>query len=269
MPSARFELDTQVTPDGPNRFTAQMDPGWWIVRGPNGGYIGAILVRALEATLGEPARQLRSITIHYLRPPAVGPVEIETCVERSGRSMSTLTARMSQGGKLQALAIAAFSTRREAAELHHAVMPEVAPPEKLLPRPDALIPIHEQFEHRVGIGPRFELGERGREAITGGWMRLSEPRTLDAAQVVAYSDAWPPAVFSTDDLERPTGGVPTVDLTVHLRAELSELEIAADEPVLVLFRTREVTAGFLEEDGELWSRSGVLLAQCRQLGVLL
>jgi hypothetical protein len=36
-----------------------------------------------------------------------------------------------------------------------------------------------------------------------------------------------------------------------------------------VFRTREVAGGFLEEDGELWSRGGVLLAHSRQLGVVL
>ena len=39
--------------------------------------------------------------------------------------------------------------------------------------------------------------------------------------------------------------------------------------VLGQFRTRTVAEGFLEEDGELWTANGVLLAQSRQLAVML
>ena len=38
---------------------------------------------------------------------------------------------------------------------------------------------------------------------------------------------------------------------------------------LVRFRTREVGAGYLEESGEVWSTDGRLLADSRQLAVLL
>ena len=270
MEIPRFDRDTAVTPLGEGRFEARMDPGWWIVRGPNGGYIGAVLVRALEAAIGDPERQLRSITIHYLRPPAEGPVAIETTVERAGRSLSTLSARMWQDGKLQAIALAAFSSRREAGELRHAVMPEVLPPERLDPRDSlSVIPIHDRYEQRVALGPVVAKGEQTREASTGGWIRLTEPRPLDAALLVAYADGWPPAVFATHELERPGGGVPTVDLTVHVRADLAQLRLAPDDFAFVHFRTRQVSEGFLEEDGEIWSRDGVLLAQARQLGVLM
>jgi hypothetical protein len=76
-------------------------------------------------------------------------------------------------------------------------------------------------------------------------------------------------VFSTlaDDDALP-GGIPTIDLTVHFR---SPLPLAAAEPgahVLAVFRTRLVNEGLLEEDGELWSRDGQLLAHSRQLALL-
>jgi len=37
----RFERDTAVTPVAEGRYEARIDPGWWIVAGPNGGYIAA------------------------------------------------------------------------------------------------------------------------------------------------------------------------------------------------------------------------------------
>ena len=42
-----------------------------------------------------------------------------------------------------------------------------------------------------------------------------------------------------------------------------------DALLLGRFRTRQVRDGFFEEDGELWAPDGTLVAQSRQLGLLL
>ena len=77
---------------------------------------------------------------------------------------------------------------------------------------------------------------------------------------MALCDAWFPAVFSA--VEEPLA-VPTLDLTVHLRAPLPR----PSDWVLGSFWTRRARDGFLEEDGELFSRDGELLAQSRQLAL--
>jgi len=38
---------------------------------------------------------------------------------------------------------------------------------------------------------------------------------------------------------------------------------------LGVFRSRTLAGGFAEEDGEIWTRGGVLLAQSRQLAMLI
>ena len=267
--SSRFERDTAVVPmaDAAHRFGATLDPSWTIVRGPNGGYLAAILVRAMEAAVDEPTRPLRSLTVHYLRPPASGDAAIDVTIERSGRTLSTVTARMSQGDRLQLLATAAFAEAREGPSLHHATMPEVPPPEACPAREGpSPIPFHQHFEQRVAIGPTSFEAPRTREACTGGWIRLRDGHGLDPALAVLYADAWPPAVFASGELPGAQRGVPTVDLTVHLRAPLPA-GVGPDDFVLVVFRTREVADGYLEEDGEIWSRDGRLLAHARQLGL--
>ena len=45
-------------------------------------------------TVDDPQRAPRSLTIHYARAPEPGPVLIRTAIERAGRSLSTLSARM-------------------------------------------------------------------------------------------------------------------------------------------------------------------------------
>jgi acyl-CoA thioesterase len=265
----RFDRDTEPRPLGGGAYRVRIDRGWWVVRGPNGGYIAALLVRALEHAVADRARPLRSLTVHYLRPPAEGEALVETVIERTGRTVTNTSARLVQGGKLQALALAAFAQASASAEMHHALPPEVAPVEACPERPPSAIPIHERFEQRFAIGPPPLVGPRTRDARTGGWLRLAEPRPLDAALLVAYTDSWPPALFTTHELPPTPGGVPTVDLTVHVRTPLPAPGLRPEDHVLVAFRTREVGQGLLEEDGEIWSRDGRLLAHSRQLAVLL
>jgi len=142
---SRFDRDTEARPLGNGIFAVRIDPGWWVVRGPNGGSIAALLVRAPEQAVGDPARALR-FTVHYLRPLAAGTAGIAVRVERAGRSVTTASARLEQGGQLQALALAAFAVPRASPELHHTLPPEVAPPEACPPRGGSPIPIHERYE---------------------------------------------------------------------------------------------------------------------------
>ena len=103
----KFAEDTAVagaSHAGPQRlFTAEVSPDWRAGRGPHGGYLAAMLLRALIASVSDPARAPRSMTIHFARAPDPGPVTIATVLEREGRSLSTLSARMAHEGKLIAL----------------------------------------------------------------------------------------------------------------------------------------------------------------------
>ena len=101
-----------------------------------------------------------------------------------------------------------------------------------------------------------------------GIRRLPAPRELDAPLAAAFCDAFPPAVYSMLGDGSLTGGIPTIDLTVHFRSPLPRPGAAPGDPVLAVFRTRHVREGFVEEDGELWSRDGELLVHSRQLALL-
>jgi acyl-CoA thioesterase len=258
----RFADDTAVVPRGEGRYAARLDRGWWIQRGPNGGYLAAIVLRAIRDEVADPARAARSLTVHYLRPPVEGPVELDVIVERQGRTLSTASARMTQDGDTVALALAALAADRDdRVDFDDAVMPGVAPPDRCppVPAPTALsIPMRDRFESRLAIGGAL-FGESA-VARTGGWMRLADGEPLDEVAVAALTDAWPPAIFTRSATPM---AVPTVDLTVHLRNPVTDPAGWS----LVVFQTRVATGGYLEEDGEVWSEDGRLLAQSRQLAV--
>lgn len=100
----------------------------------------------------------------------------------------------------------------------------------------------------------------------GGWIGLREPQPVDHVVVAALTDAWMPPVITR--LDHPMA-VPTIDLTIHFRSELPHPGMADHDQCLVVFRSQMSADGFVEEDGEVWSPDGVLLAHSRQLAVTL
>lgn len=256
MSTSRFDIDTAVEA---GRGIVSED--WFVVRGPNGGYLAAMLVKALDEVV--PAgRGPRSLTIHYTSAPTAGPVTITSRVERKGRSFTFLSARMEQDGKLMALALAAYSGEREGVTWREEEMPDVPPASEIEPFPAGppLPPFAGHWEMRSVVPSLpFQGGDR---AESGGWIRLREPRPLDYPLVAALTDAWFPAAFAR--LRAPEA-LPTIDLTIHFRSEPS---VPAGESVLALFRSRHAGRGFVEEDGAIWAPDGTLIAQSRQLALL-
>jgi acyl-CoA thioesterase len=261
--NSKFERDTSVRELSPGVFEGNVNRDWWIVFGPNGGFIAAMIVRAMDAAVGDAERQARSLTIHYASAPKEGPVQIALTVERAGRSLSTVSARMEQDGRLIALAIGAFSKPRIAAiEFDDSTPPQVPPPEDVpvSETPPNVPPFAHQWETRYAVGLQPFSGAQ-ESTLTGGWIRPLDPSPIDAALVAQITDAWLPAVFIR--LTQPDA-VPTIDLTIHFRAQLP----LPTDYLLVTFETRLSAEGFVEEDGWIWSRDRCLIAHSRQLALL-
>ena len=260
-----FDRAIAVTPLGDGAYVAQSSPEWNAPFGANGGYMAAIVLRALEAEVADATRPARSITLHYLRPPQPGALRIDVTVERAGRNLSTLSARVVQDDRCCILALAACAGDFPAADRFTAPMPAAPAPESIEPwvvRPEQP-PIAHRIEFRGVIGPMPFSGAD--EALTGGWMRMERPQPLDAAALALYCDAWLPAAFT-----RQQGQVaaPTIDLTIHFRDPAAALAVAPGARVLGVFHSDHAAGGYVEEDGELWSPDGVLLAHSRQLALL-
>ena len=266
-----FETDIALDAAGDGEWAGEIQPGWDTPRGPLGGYVMAILLRGFELTVDDPDRSARSISVHFLRSPSAGPVTVRAVEERRGRSLSTVSGRLEQGGELIALGLGAHSVAWESPLLDGPPMPEVEPPDPAQrPEPervdldDTSRPDRPPFTQRLSMQPRF--GEppfsNADEGLVGGWLGLRERRPLDAPAVAMLADAWPPAPWPRLLELAPA---PTIDLTVHFRAPLP----LPDSLLLGRFTSRLVRDGFFDEDGELWTPDGALVAQSRQLGLLL
>jgi acyl-CoA thioesterase len=260
-----FDADTALSPNGDGSFAGEIASGWETPRGPLGGYVMAIVLRGLEAAIDDAERTPRAVTAHFLRVPEAGPVTVSAHVERAGRSLSTVSGRLEQDGKLIALALGAYSRPWEGPLLDDSPMPAVepagpreAPSASLRKGPAPSFTERLTMQHRFGAAP-FSGADHGE---TGGWLGIREERPLDALAIAVLADAWFPAPWPRLAALAPA---PTIDLTLHFRVGLP----LPDGLLLGRFRNRLVRDGFFEEDGELWSEDGTLVAQSRQLGLLL
>ncbi len=256
-----FDEDTQVRLEGPGRFAARLSDRWSIGPVPNGGYVMALALSAVEQSVTQP--HALTATGHFLRPPVPGDVQVEVDVVKVGRRFTTSEARV-RSGERECLRMLVTSGKLESPPQVLRVdaapppmgpdeMPEVSAPREALPE------IARRFEQRPDpstVG--WLLGERGGEARVRGWMRFADGRLPDARALVLFADAMAPPVFHWV----APSWVPTLELTVHVRAVPRSAWLWCD------FRTRVAQNGLLEEDGEIWDETKTLVAMSRQLAAL-
>ena len=256
-----FDEDTRVEQVSPGRFAGTISKRWDIGTVPNGGYVLAVGLAAVKRTLVAP--DPISVTAHFLRPAVHGDVEVFVDVAKTGRSYSTAAARLVQGSNECVRLIATYGDlSRSTGPTHVSGEPPEVPP---LSSPRYQRPEHAQPE----IGNRFEFhlaaesvswmhGQKSGDAEIRGWVRFADGRPSDVSALPLFADAFPPPVFNVIDV----GWMPTIELTVHVRAR------PTSDWLRCKFRTRFMFGGHFEEDGEIWDQAGTLVALSRQIATV-
>ena len=106
----------------------------------------------------------------------------------------------------------------------------------------------------------YMRGARNGDLCPRGWFALADDEHMTSFTMLQVCDSFPPAIVSTS---RTMGWSPTVELTVHVRARRTPRMLRAQ------FAYRFASRGNVEEDGEIWDSSGRLVAQSRQLALVL
>ncbi|MCX7619301.1 MAG: thioesterase family protein [Acidimicrobiales bacterium] len=263
-----FRDDTTVRRVGDTSFEAAIEPGWDIAGNANGGYLLAIIARAITEATGKPHPV--TMTAHYLAPGKVGPVVIEVESVRIGNRHATATAKMLVGDQPIIVALGTTTTLDVAPEplLVDASPPALPSPEDcVLMRPMKPSGDHDRVPSFVDqVDLRLHPEDAGfiEGAVTGkarvrGWFRFRDDEEVDPLGLLVAVDGFPPTIFNA---ALPVGWTPTVELTAHVRA------VPQPGWLRCSFSTRFVTGGYLEEDGEVWDASGRLIAQSRQLALV-
>ena len=131
MPSV-FDKTTAVTPDGEGRYAAELDAGWVVGGGLNGGYLLSVLGNAMRAALpGKPDPLV--VSAYFLGASAPGPATVDVEVRRSGGSTSTVAADLRQGDDTRITVLATYGDLdRNAADVRTTAQPFDLPPWHLL-----------------------------------------------------------------------------------------------------------------------------------------
>jgi acyl-CoA thioesterase len=138
--------------------------------------------------------------------------------------------------------------------------PQLPPPDECVSLPtgqDNGATITERFDRRAAELPGWARGRPSGNPSMAFWMRFADGRDADLTTLPLLVDAAPPAVLEFGAVST------TVELTVHLRARPAPGWLACRAV------TRYVSGGYHEEDFEVWDSAGTLVAQSRQLCMIL
>jgi acyl-CoA thioesterase len=263
VPPTEFDVLTHLEAAGDALFTGSIPEGWDIMGNVNGGALMALAAAGMRTVAGRPDPV--SVTAYYLAPGRAGPIEVQTEVVKAGKLFATSTGTLRQGGRDLMRLVGTFGDLEAMAGgfTHLAGQPpRLAPIHECVGRADAAPDIAFQERMRLLLDPScadFWQGRPSGRAEMLGWITFADDRPIDTLALLLIADALPPTVFN---IPAPSGWVPTLELTVHVRA------IPAPGPLRCRMTTQTLQNGLFEEDGEYWDSSDTLVAQSRQLALL-
>ena len=278
-----FDTETISEKVSHGHWQLKMVSDWNIGNNPNGGYLLACLLRAM-ATLAPDTPDPVATTTHYLRPGLAGQdADLHAHVVRFGRRTATVTGTMEQEGKPRITCTATFAslannsldhaspddTNHDQNDVYSGTQRHLSPAPPLLPPPKECttrselaqaveLPIMNRLDIR--IDPKYAKSGHHKEAIITGWLRFRDERPVDVLALPLFCDSFPPSVFT---LYGAIGWVPTIELSVHVRRRPHPGWIKG------AFKTRDVAGNLFIEDGLLWDENDQLVAQSRQLQMIL
>ncbi|MGW6400557.1 thioesterase family protein [Streptomyces sp. NPDC055134] len=264
---SEFDRDTAVTRREPGVYDIDLSAGWTIISAVNGGYLLAVLGRALGDAL--PHSDPFTISAHYLTASRPGPAVIRTDVVRTGRTLSTGQASLFQyddeGAEVERIRVLASYGDLDALpdDVRTTAKPPHFPPvEQCFGAQDGPTPIKGSSAITERLALKLDpatlgwaIGSPSGKGEMRAWFGLADGRDADPLSLLLAVDALPPTAFEMG----LSGWVPTVELTVHVRCR------PAPGPLRISITTRNLAGGFLEEDAEVWDSEDRLVAQSRQL----
>ncbi|MDX3695120.1 thioesterase family protein [Streptomyces europaeiscabiei] len=265
--NSEFDRDTTATRREEGVYDIDLSAGWTTPGAVNGGYLLAVLGRALADAL--PHDDPFTISAHYLTASRPGPAVVRTDVVRTGRTLSTGQASLFQyddeGREVERIRVLASYGDLDTLpdDIRTTAKPPAIPPiEQCFGAEDAPAPIPggSALADRLllKLDPAtlgWALGAPSGNGEMRAWFGLADGRDADPFTLLLAVDALPPTAFELGVM----GWVPTVELTVHVRSR------PASGPLRVAIVTRNLAGGFLEEDAEVWDSADRLVAQSRQL----
>ncbi|MFL6054883.1 MAG: thioesterase family protein [Actinoallomurus sp.] len=236
------------------RYAVDLDGDFGIEEAINGGYLMAVMTRAVIDESPHPHPIATSAS--FLRVSKAGPAEVRVEPLKAGRTAAVARVTLIQDDK--ALVEATITT----GALDGAAAPAYSVEQEKLPPIDECL----EFGPTNGFGRQVDVRY---DPVTMGWLdgrptgvpemrghlRLREPYEPDGVLLALAVDALPPVVLNAG----AAGWAPTVELTWHMRS------VPAPGWLAVHGRAHLVSDGWFDEEVEVWDSAGRLVAQSRQI----
>jgi acyl-CoA thioesterase len=261
---SQFDTETVVTKIHDTLWRGHISAAWNIGDNPNGGYLLSVALRALQSALPHP--DPISVTTHYLRPGSPNqPCDIQVEILRTGKTLSTARATLIQGDKARLELLAVFGDLSQSVGIDTEITiaaPKIPEPEDCTvrdgDRQGIALPIADRLDTR--LDPASAIPGKSTKAELNGWNRFQDLRAPDSICVPLFCDTFPPSPFA---LLGNVGWVPTIELTVHVRRRPQPGWLQAR------FSCDDLSQGRMIETGQLWDSGGHLVAQSRQIGLVM
>ena len=246
------------SPGKSGRYVREIGTGpFWGIVTPHGGYLMALMLHAIELEVDDPARRPRMLSQHFLAAIKPGEVAIDVTIERVGRGVTSVSARMSSRDQLVGLATAILTLDGEGPAFQDESLPDVPG----ISEPDremtgfSTARVHDQFDfHR-----RFGSDDAVLPCEDGGWIVIKHPGAWDHRLALVASDVWVPPIIRHPERISAT---PSLHHVAHFGPDVGG---AASTPLLVRHCLSSGGRGVTDEDIALWAEDGRLLMRARQL----
>jgi acyl-CoA thioesterase len=259
-----FDDATRVSA-GDSRWQGRTSEDYWAFVGPFGGATAATILRALiehPQRTGDPL----ALTVNFCAPIAQGEFDLDVRLVKANRSTQHWAVELTQGGgEVATLATAVFAERRPSWSHQQAGFPVTKPFEETLPYAKVAAAWVKQYDFRFVEGEP-ELGGAKKDAPASAFSKLwigdRVPRKIDALSLVAMSDAFFGRIFHARRELVPFG---TVSPPTYFHADAEDLAREDISRVLAIADARIFHKSYGDQNGELWSPDGRLLATTTQI----
>ena len=265
----RFQNALKLENIEDNKFIVNPDTNYFVGSTPHGGYLMAVMHKALANVL--PHSTAITSSVQYLDRIDAKPFQLEVEVFKTGRGSSSGIVKLKQDDKI----CTTFTGTCSDFEFMKGYDDLLKPLPNIFLDKDRCEYVKMNYDKiSKGFTPAFiQQLECSIHPDHAWWNRKAdEDNTDNKARCSAflemeggrpdqfclsfYSDILPPVVCNKYG---PLGWIPTITLTTHIRQLPSTNELYAD------FKATDINKGYFEQDCNIWDLNGNLVASSRQL----
>jgi len=265
----RFQeaLNLEIAQD--NVFIVNPDTNYFVGNTPHGGYLMALMHKALTNVL--PHSTAISSSVQYLDRIDAAPFELEVEIFKISRGSSSGIVKLMQDDKI----CTTFTGTCSDFEFMKGYDDLQKPLPPLFNDKDKQDYVKMNYDKiSKGFTPAFiqqleclvhpdhawwnresNFNNKDKEARCSAFLEMLGG-VPDQFCLSFYSDILPPVVSNKYG---PLGWIPTITLTTHIRQLPTTAEVYAD------FKATDINKGYFEQDCNIWDLNGILVASSRQL----